>query len=210
MIKICIFALAVNLSMHFSSVAQTIPNFPELSPNAKNELIDIVNIVFEKGKQGYGFLDADKIDHIVLGKTFLLHFIPSDLIPNLKSCPNIKDMADKGYMNNTIQSVLYIGSRPVCLVDYYKKAGIYHIGGLTSTKLIEKVNYVITHCQNPIIVTSYLKTDWYFTDITDGYVQIYSLDRVTNTGLNKIAANSNTVFTFLNEIEVRVSSGAGK
>ena len=196
-----LFLFIVIIFLNFSINAQTLPNISNLSPNAKNELIDIVNIVFEKEKQDYGFLETDNINQIVIGKQFLLYFIPDMLIDILKTCSNVKDMADRSYLNNSIQSILYVNNRPVCLIDYYKKDDVFHIGGLTSTKLTDKLSYIITNCKNPIILTSYLKIEWYYSDEIDNYVQLYPLMSVSTTGLGKIAANSKNIFSLLDEIK---------
>ena len=181
--------------------AQNIPSIPDLSKNVKAELIDMLNIVFEDDKQKYGFTNTDSIRQVIMSKPFKLYFIPENYLEIIKTCTDMKDMINKGYLNYEIYALLSINARPICLASIYHKEDGYHVGGITATKLINNLNSVLTFCQNPIIVSSYLKSDWYFSDDIDNYTRRYPLKGALPNGLGKTALNIKQLHTFLDEIQ---------
>jgi hypothetical protein len=192
------------------SFSQSIPNSPDLSSNVKNELIDIVSTVFASEKQEYGFQVTDDISQIVIGKLFYLYIIPEKWVSQLKTCTNIKDMVEKGLLNYQIHSILYIGSRPVCLVEYYKAEDGIHLGGISASLVTNDINAIVNSYPNPILLTSYANQSFYFSNEVDNYLQMHPLEGVTHSGLSKALESTKSVFTLINEIESTCKNGVSK
>lgn len=199
--------LAVLLAMQMHVSTQTLPNWSELSAAAPSELTDLLNIAFENSKQDYGFNDLDQPDQVTVGNPFTLYVIPEKLIPHLRSCSSILEMVEKDFLNKMVRSLLYVQGRPTCLVGYHEQEDGYHVGRLSSTDLIINFHNVVSQATNPIFISSYVKPTWYFSEETDGYLQLHSLENVSQNGLNKSLSESKSIYHFIDEIETLSSQG---
>jgi hypothetical protein len=176
------------------------PVWPALSPNSKTELSDLIGIVFEKNKLSYGFQETDLASQIIIGIPFNVYVVPEKNVELLMTYANAKEMSESGYLNQTTHSIVYVENRPVCLVEYFVKPDGYHVGGFSATPFLDKINHVLINSNNPILLTSYLKGVWYFTDQSDSYKVLNQLSGLSPQGPGKSTSTQKSVMTFLQEI----------